>query len=471
LASNQQRLRYAVLNQLIHQLPRIRPIKQETFKTPLGFLMAAVGFAVGLGNIWRFPYITGENGGAAFVLVYLACVLIIGLPIVMSEIALGRRGQGDPLQTFGRLAKASGAAPLWRWVGGLNLLTAFLIMATYATVAGWVLYYLWSASSGAFSSIDEIASNTYFETLLASPVVMFMWMALAMTLTGIIISGGVQKGIERAVRVLMPLLFLLMLALVVYNAFDPSFWVGWDYLFQADFSKITPQVFLAAIGQAFFSIGVAMAGLMIFGAYLPPGQSIVRYGFLIIVADTAIALLAGLMIFPLVFRYGLDPAGGVGLIFKVLPIAFGQLPFGALVGGLFFLLLSVAAMTSMVGFVEPLVATLARLTGMSRLKSTWLMVLSLILVSLMSILTYSAWSSLQIWGRDLNGLIDFISNQLLLPIGGLLIAIFAGWVLKRDQLAAEVVFPRAWQFKLWYGLLKYPLPCVILVILISGLAT
>ncbi|MEZ7965809.1 MAG: sodium-dependent transporter [Pseudomonadales bacterium] len=446
-------------------------MKQETFKTPFGFLMAAVGFAVGLGNIWRFPYITGENGGAAFVLVYLGCVLIIGLPIVMAEIALGRRGQGDPIQTFGRLARASDAASLWRWVGGLNLLTAFLIMATYATVAGWVLYYLWSVSSGAFASIDQAASNQYFSTLLASPMVMFLWMTVAMTLTGVIIAGGVQKGIERAVRVLMPLLFVLMIGLVTYNAFHPSFWVGWDYLFQADFSKITPQVFLAAIGQAFFSIGVAMAGLMIFGAYLPPGQSIVRYGVLIIIADTAIALLAGLMIFPLVFRYGLDPAGGVGLIFKVLPIAFGQLPLGALVGGLFFLLLSVAAMTSMVGFVEPLVATLARVTGISRIKSTWLMILSLMLVSLVSILTYSTWSTLQILGFDLNGLTDFISNQLLLPVGGLLIAVFAGWVLKRDQLAAEVVFPRAWQFRLWYGLLKYPLPCVILVILISGLAT
>jgi len=353
----------------------------------------------------------------------------------------------------------------------LNLLTAFLIMATYATVAGWVLYYLWSVSSGAFASIDQAASNQYFSTLLASPMVMFLWMTVAMTLTGVIIAGGVQKGIERAVRVLMPLLFVLMIGLVTYNAFHPSFWVGWDYLFQADFSKITPQVFLAAIGQAFFSIGVAMAGLMIFGAYLPPGQSIVRYGVLIIIADTAIALLAGLMIFPLVFRYGLDPAGGVGLIFKVLPIAFGQLPLGALVGGLFFLLLSVAAMTSMVGFVEPLVATLARVTGISRIKSTWLMILSLMLVSLVSILTYSTWSTLQILGFDLNGLTDFISNQLLLPVGGLLIAVFAGWVLKRDQLAAEVVFPRAWQFRLWYGLLKYPLPCVILVILISGLAT
>ena len=168
--------------------------------------MAAVGFAVGLGNIWRFPYVTGENGGAAFVLVYLGCVLIIGLPIVMAEIALGRRGQGDPIQTFGRLASASDAASLWRWVGGLNLLTAFLIMATYATVAGWVLYYLWSVSSGAFASIDQAASNQYFSTLLASPMVMFLWMTVAMTLTGVIIAGGVQKGIERAVRVLMPLL-------------------------------------------------------------------------------------------------------------------------------------------------------------------------------------------------------------------------------------------------------------------------
>ena len=231
----------------------------------------------------------------------------------------------------------------------------------------------------------------------------------------------------------------------------------------------SPAVFLAAVGQAFFSIGVAMAGMMIFGSYLPKGQSIVRCGLLIIVADTLIALLAGLMIFPLVFRYGLDPAGGVGLIFKVLPVAFGQLPYGSVVGGLFFLLLSVAAITSMVGFVEPLVATFARIKSMSRTRSALSVISSLAAVSLISILSYSRWSELTVWGLDLNGITDFISNQLMLPIGGLMIAVFAGWVVSKQILTDEIQFSAPWQFSLWHWLIKVLLPLAIAVILVSGL--
>ncbi len=431
--------------------------------------MAAVGFAIGLGNIWRFPYITGENGGAAFVLVYLGCVLLIGLPILIAEIALGRRGQGDPPTSFSNLARSAGVSERWAWVGHLNLMTAFLIMATYATVAGWVLAYLWSASSNQFAGIDPSGASEYFARLLESPVRMFFWMALGLFATGLIIAGGVQRGIERAVRFLMPLLFFLMLLLVGFNATHPSFGAGFDYLFRPDFGRLTPAVFLAAVGQAFFSIGVAMAGMMIFGSYLPKGQSIVRCGLLIIVADTLIALLAGLMIFPLVFRYGLDPAGGVGLIFKVLPVAFGQLPYGSVVGGLFFLLLSVAAITSMVGFVEPLVATFARIKSMSRTRSALSVISSLAAVSLISILSYSRWSELTVWGLDLNGITDFISNQLMLPIGGLMIAVFAGWVVSKQILTDEIQFSAPWQFSLWHWLIKVLLPLAIAVILVSGL--
>ena len=432
--------------------------------------MAAVGFAIGLGNIWRFPYITGENGGAAFVLVYLGCVLLIGLPILIAEIALGRRGQGDPPTSFSALARSAGVSERWAWVGHLNLMTAFLIMATYATVAGWVLAYLWSASSNQFTGIDPAGASDYFARLLEEPSRMFLWMALGLFTTGMIIAGGVQRGIERAVRFLMPLLFVLMLLLVGFNATHPSFGAGFEYLFRPDFGRLTPSVFLAAVGQAFFSIGVAMAGMMIFGSYLPKGQSIVRCGLLIILADTLIALLAGLMIFPLVFRYGLDPAGGVGLIFKVLPVAFGQLPYGSLVGGLFFLLLSVAAITSMVGFVEPLVATFARVKAISRIRSACYVTSSLVAVSLVSILSYSTWSELRLWGLDLNGITDFISNQVMLPVGGLMIAVFAGWVVSKQVLADEIQFSAPWQFSLWHGLIKGLLPLAILVILISGLA-
>ncbi|MEJ2087301.1 MAG: sodium-dependent transporter, partial [Gammaproteobacteria bacterium] len=258
----------------------------EQWSSRFGFLMAAIGFAVGLGNIWRFPYITGENGGGAFIVVYLLCVFGIGAPILIGEIMIGRRGHMSPMVAMRMVAEEEGRSSAWRWVGAINLLTAFVISVVYIVVIGWVLYYLYVALTAGFADSDGIASAARFDGLLADVPGMLLWTAVGLVITGVIIYFGVQNGIERSVRVLMPTLFGLLVLLAGYNLFAGGFGAAADYLFSADFSKVGPATVLAAVGQAFFSVGVAMAGMMTFGAYLPKEISIPHSVFVIVTADT-----------------------------------------------------------------------------------------------------------------------------------------------------------------------------------------
>ncbi|MBT4381483.1 MAG: sodium-dependent transporter [Gammaproteobacteria bacterium] len=443
--------------------------KSQQFSSTFGFLMAATGFAVGLGNIWRFPYVTGENGGGAFVIVYLGCVIMIGIPILIAEILVGRRGRGNPPMAMRNLAKAEQKSSLWRHAGHLNLATAFVIMGTYCVVSGWVLWYLFKAISTGFVDTTANAAANDFGAVMQSIDGMLLWTALSLMLTSTIIYFGVNKGIERSVRVLMPALFLLMISLVIYNVFQDGFLDAAAYLFTPDFSKVTGATYLAAIGQAFFSIGVGMAGMMIFGSYLPQEVSITRCVFIIILIDTAVALMAGLMIFPMVFRFGLDPAGGPGLIFQTLPVAFGLMPGGHMIAILFFTLLSVAAVTSMVGLLEPLVAWLEDVRDYSRQKSTLVTVACIACLGVLSILSYNLLSQWQIVSQNLNGILDFLANQIMLPVGGLLIAIFAAWQVSKASLRNELPAMTDTMFEAWHLLLRFLLPPAIAVIIITGL--
>ncbi len=442
--------------------------QSNQFSSTFGFLMAATGFAVGLGNIWRFPYITGENGGGAFVVVYLGCALMIGIPILVAEILIGRRGRANPPKAMQKLAEAERRSPRWKHAGHLNLATAFVILGTYCVVSGWVLWYLFKAISTGFVNTTASAAAGAFAAVMQSIDGMFLWTALSLVLTGTIIYFGVNKGIERSVRVMMPTLFLLMAGLVIYNAFQDGFLDAVAYLFTPDFSEVTGATYLAAIGQAFFSIGVGMGGMMIFGSYLPREISITRCVLIIIVIDTAVALMAGLMIFPMVFRFGLDPAGGPGLIFQTLPVAFGQMPGGDLVAILFFTLLSVAAVTSMVGLLEPLVAWLQNTRHYSRHKSTLITIACIACLGVLSILSYNILSHWQLGSRNLNSFLDVLANQIMLPVGGLLIAIFAGWQVSKASLRDELpAMPKA-LFEAWHLLLRFLLPPAIAVIIITG---
>ncbi|MDA0272687.1 MAG: sodium-dependent transporter [Proteobacteria bacterium] len=443
--------------------------QSHQFSSTFGFLMAATGFAVGLGNIWRFPYITGENGGGAFVVVYLGCAIMIGIPILIAEILVGRRGQANPPKAMQNLAEAEHRSSHWKHAGHLNLATAFVILGTYSVVAGWVLWYLFKAISTGFVDTTASIATGDFDAVMQSIDGMLMWTTLSLILTSTIVFFGVNKGIERSVRVLMPTLFLLMVTLVIYNAFQDGFMEAAAYLFTPDFSKVTAATYLAAIGQAFFSIGVGMAGMMIFGSYLPQDVSITRCVLIIIVIDTAVALMAGLMIFPMVFRFGMDPAGGPGLIFQTLPVAFGQMPGGHIIAVLFFTLLSVAAVTSMVGLREPLVAWLEDTRHYSRHKSTLITMACIACLGVLSISSYNILSQWQVGSRNLNGILDFLANQIMLPVGGLLIAIFAAWQVSKASLRDELpAMPKA-VFEVWHLLLRFLLPPAIAVVIITGL--
>ncbi len=440
----------------------------EHWSSRFAFLMASVGFAVGLGNIWRFPYQAGENGGAAFVLVYLACAIGIGVPILMAELLIGRKGQLSPPEAMEKVAVDEGRSSTWKWVGGMGLLAAFTIEVVYAVIVGWVLWYLYKAVTTGFAGVTAVVAADQFNAVLADPTGMGLWTLLGLLITGYIIYSGVQGGIEKAVTVLMPTLFALLIILAGYNVFAGGMAEAISWLFTPDFSKIDGGVFLAALGQAFFSIGVAMGGMMTFGAYLPKDVSIPRSVAIIVFADTMVALVAGLVIFPAVFHHGLDPAAGAGLIFQTLPVAFAQMPGGNIFSVLFFLLLSVAGITSMVGLIESVVSWIEDHHGLPRHRGAILVTGSVAVLSVLSVLSYNVLSEYQLFGRDLNGLLDYFSNQVLLPLGGFFIAVFAGWRLSEATTGSELNFGNETLFKIWHFLIRYLVPPAVLIIFVMG---
>lgn len=432
------------------------------------FLMASVGFAVGLGNIWRFPYVTGENGGAAFVLIYLVCAFLIGVPILMAELMIGRRGDAAPPIAMANVARESEKSPQWKWVGGMGLVAAYTIVIGYSVIVGWVLWYLYKAIATGFVGVDAMVAETEFAGMLANNGGMLFWTLAGLAITGLIIYSGVKNGIERAVTFMMPLMFGLLVVLALYNVFAGGFSEAVAWLFTPDFSKVTFTTVLAAIGQAFFSIGVAMGGMMTYGSYLPRSISISHSVFIIVIADTAVALLAGLVIFPAVFHYGLDPAAGPGLLFQTLPVAFAQMPGGYVFSVLFFLMMAVAGITSMVGLLESLNSWVEGRFNVSRHMSALSVVGSVAALSVLSILSYNVFDELRIAGMNFNDASDYFSNQILLPLGGLLIAIFAGWFMRPQYSRDEFTTLTETGYRIWYFLIKFVVPPVLLTIFILG---
>lgn len=439
-----------------------------------GFLMASVGFAVGLGNIWRFPYIAGENGGAAFVLIYLACAFGIGAPILIAEILIGRRGQGSPPTAMATVAAENGKSRHWRLVGAMGLLAAYTIEIVYAVVVGWVLWYLFKAITTGFVGFDSVTANAEFASVLGDNVGMLFWTLVGLAITGLIIYAGVKDGIERAVTVLMPLLFVLLAGLAIYNYLAPAtasqghgFSRAVTWLFTPDFSKIGFSTVLAAVGQAFFSLSAAMAGMMVYGSYLPKSVSITRSVLIIVMLDTGVALLAGLVVFPVVFSNGMDPAAGAGLIFKTLPVGFAQMPGGYAFSILFFLMLAVAGITSMVGLVEAVNSWLQDRFDIPRHKSALMLVGSVAVFSVLSIVSYNAMDHWTLGGKNFNDSMDYFSNQILLPVGGLLIAIFVGWFVSRETSQDELGTAGA-DYTIWYFLIRFVVPPAVLIIFVMG---
>jgi len=434
---------------------------------------------VGLGNIWRFPYITGENGGGAFVLLYLLCIAVVGIPIMAAEVMLGRKGGLSPINTMRKLAGESKVTQRWAGIGIMGALSAFLILSFYSAVASWALYYTWEAARGVFEGITATQSEAHFDSMLADPWLMLGFHSLFMLLTMVVVARGVKGGLEKAVQVLMPLLFVLLLVLVGYAATTPGFSEGMNFLFAFDFSKLTGKAVLVAVGQAFFTLSLGMGAIMAYGAYMPrevtdpkTGKkkpvSILSTVAIIAVLDTLVALGAGMAMFPLLFSGGLEVGQGPGMMFVTLPLAFGSIPGGVLFGTLFFLLVVCAAWSSSISLGEPVVAWLVE-KGLTRAKAAIVVGLGAWLLGVGSVLSFNVWKDNTFLAGTFFDNMEFLSTTVMLPLGGLLIAIFAGWVMKETHARKELGIKNFKLYLVWRALVRIFSPAAVVALFVYSI--
>lgn len=401
--------------------------KRETFGSSFGLLAAAVGSAVGLGNIWRFPYITGQYGGGAFLVVYLAMVAIIGLPIMIGEFIIGREGRKDAIGSFKVLAPKKP----WFMSGVLGVLAAFFILSFYGVVAGWTLEYIVKAATNSFTGQSGEQITNMFVNFISDPIKPIIWQVIFMAITGLVVSTGVQDGIEKFSKVMVPLLLLIIIILDIQALRLPGGMAGIDFLFKPDFTKLTKEGVLAALGHAFFSLSLGMGIMITYGSYIDEKEDLGKIAINISIADTLIALLAGVAIFPAVFAFGVEPTSGAGLVFMALPNVFPQMPGGYIFGVLFFMLLAVAALTSTVSLLEVVVAYLVDTHKVQRKKATILSLVSITLVGMVSSLSKGPLSHIKIGGDNIFDFIDHTTANYFLTFAALISVIFLAWNLDK----------------------------------------
>jgi NSS family neurotransmitter:Na+ symporter len=442
---------------------------REHWGSRIGFILAAAGSAIGLGNIWKFPFITGLYGGAAFVMVYLVCILLIGAPVMLIEFAIGRKTQRNPVGAYESIA---GERSLWTWVGGLGVLAGFVILSYYSVVAGWCLGYVIKSIGGAFSAFSDPAeAGAVFEEFSGSPSQAVSSHAIFMLLCILVVARGVKSGIEKAARVLMPTLLAILVMLVFRGLTLEGSGKGVEFLFRADFSKLTGDAILVALGHAFFTLSLGMGAMITYGSYLSRQDNLISSAVWVLVLDTGIALMAGLAIFSAVFAYGLDPAAGEGLIFHVLPVVFGQMPGGAFFAFLFFVLLSIAAVTSGISLLEVVIAYLVDEKGWKRPKATWVFGTVILVLGIPSALSFGPMANVKIGDWTFFQFFDYMSFKYMLPLGGLLSILFVLGRWKVVEFLAELRKGSSWWLPgLFLARLALGIAAVLMVItFIAGL--
>ncbi|WP_343559269.1 sodium-dependent transporter [Kiloniella sp. b19] len=435
--------------------------KREHWGSRLGFIMAAAGSAVGLGNIWKFPYVTGENGGAAFIILYLALVFTIGISVLGAEMVIGRKSQHDAVSSFKKLG-----TPGWSVIGYMGILAAFVILSFYAVIAGWTIAYIVKTVSGSFSGLDGDGFTNAFVGFIADPVQPLIYAAIFMALTAVIVMGGIKQGIERAGKILMPLLFIIMIALVVRSVTLPGAEAGISFYLEPDFSKITGSTVMAALGQAFFSLSLGMGVMITYGSYLSKEEKLGKSSFYVGFLDTAVAIIAGLAILPAVFAMGMDPSAGPALTFITLPAVFDSMPGGVIFGGLFFFLLTIAALTSSISLMEPVVS-FAGERGISRGKAVIGTAVIAFILGVPSSLSQGVMSDVTFFGKGFLDLMDFFTANLLLPLGGMLVSLYVGWVMgakAKEEMGGDNLL-----INIWIIILRFVAPAAIALILLNGL--
>lgn len=412
-------------------------------------MLATAGSAIGLGNIWKLPYMIGVNGGSAFVLLFIACIFLVGIPLMMTEIMLGRAGQQNPFNAIESLAKTSGHNRQWRWIGAMGMLAGALILSFYSVIGGWVLHYMTAAAESEFTHIQASQAQVQFSNFLANPLALIFWQTMFMLLVMTVVANGVNAGLERANNIMIPLLFIILLILLGYSMSVGDMSQATRFMFQPDFSKLTSMAVLSAMGHAFFSLSLGMGSVMVYGSYLTRDVSIARTTIYIALADTMLGLLVGLAIYALVFANKLPPAAGPGLIFQTLPIAFGNMPAGNLIATLFFLLVAFAAWTSAISLVEPTIAWIVENTTISRAAACAGLGAAIWLLGISVVLSFNVWQDVTVvFGLGIFDTLDKLTSTIMLPLGGLLMALFAGYCMSNTRLKHELGIDAA-GFLLW----------------------
>lgn len=444
---------------------------RDGFTSTFGVLVATLGSAVGLGNIWKFPYLTGANGGAGFLLVYLIATLLIGLPVMIAETTLGRAARANAVTTFERLAPPNQRG--WKAMGWMGFAAAFLIMAFYSEVAGWVFAYIFKAISGQISTTDPKIAGAAFGALVSNPVSSLIWQWIVLAITGGIIVFGVSRGIEAVTRKLMPLLFCLLLILGIRSLTLPGALEGIKFLFTPDFAKITPTVILTALGLAFFKLSIGMGTMVTYGSYFRDNQNIPVTTGRVMLADLTVSMLAGIAIFPAVFAFGFAPAAGPSLVFMTIPAVFASMPGGTLFMTLFFILTAVASIGAILSLLEVPIAILCERFKLGRKRATAITIMLIALLGAPAALSQGVGAEWKLFGLNPFDLFDFLSSNILLPLGGILICVFVGWVYGlpqwEKQLSNSGKLQNGWLVQAVFFLIRYVTPFSIAIVLLHGL--
>ena len=444
---------------------------RDGFTNTFGVLVATLGSAVGLGNIWKFPSLTGTNGGAGFLLVYLLATLLVGLPVMIVETMLGRAARANAVTTFERVAPHNQG--WWKIIGWMGFAAALLIMAFYSEVAGWVYAYIFKAISGSLTTTDPKIAGDIFGELVANPFSSLIWQWVVLGITGSIIMMGVSKGIEAVTRKLMPLLFILLLVLCARSLTLPGAAQGLTFLFSPDFSKISGAVVLTALGLAFFKLSIGMGTMLTYGSYFRDDQNIPVTTTRVMLADLTVSLLAGIAIFPAVFAFGFAPEAGPSLVFMTIPAVFTSMPGGTLFMTLFFILTAVASVGAILSLLEVPVAILSERFGFGRKKASLLTILAIALLGAPAALSSSLTAEFKLFGMNSFNLFDFLSSNILLPLGGILICLFVGWVYGLPQLEKQLsnngTLHNRLLLKTVFFLVRFLTPLLIAAVLLHGL--
>jgi NSS family neurotransmitter:Na+ symporter len=442
--------------------------ERESFTNRFAVIAAVAGSAVGLGNIWRFPYLAGENGGAAFLIIYLAIVFTIGIPVMTSEFIIGRAARKNPYGAFKLLAPGKP----WYLIGIMGVAAAFMILAFYTTVAGWTLEYFYQTITGNLMGKNDSELTLMFDNFLKDSFRPLLWFLIFMGLTGSIIISGVTKGIEKYTKILMPVLFIILILLCVRSVTLEGAKTGLNFLFRPDFSKITPEVILEALGQAFFSLSIGMGTLITYGSYIRKDENLASSSFLIVMADTTVALLAGIAIFPAVFALGGSPASGTGLVFIVLPGIFNKMPLGELFAMMFFILLALAALTSTISVLEVIVAYMVEELKLTRRKATIAATLAVSVLGIVTVYSFGPLSSFQIGAKNIFGMLEYLTSNIMLPLGGLFIVLFIGWFFSPERTRKELTNEgtlKGRYIPVLMSILKFVAPVAIALVFLYGL--